>query len=150
VVFIGSVNGRVTVPLFAPYSASKHAVEALAETLREEVRPWGIAVSVVEPGMVRTAIWDKAEHTADRLEQQLTPEERELYAAAIAKVRASFETGRRVGVDPDHVARVVEKALTSPRPWSRYLVGGSAKVAGVLDRLLPDRALATVVRRMNV
>ena len=68
VVFIGSISGRVSTPLVGPYGASKHAIEAIAESLREELRPWKIAVSVVEPGAVKTPIWDKSRTFADQLE----------------------------------------------------------------------------------
>lgn len=60
IVFIGSISGRVAAPMMGPYSASKFALEAIAETLRHELRPWGIRVVLIEPGAVKTAIWDKA------------------------------------------------------------------------------------------
>ena len=70
-VIVGSVSGRLASPMLAPYSASKHAVEALAESLRHELRDWGIRTSVVEPGAVATPIWDKGRAQADRLEHDL-------------------------------------------------------------------------------
>lgn len=148
-VFIGSISGRVATPLVSPYSASKHAIEAVAESLREELRPWGLAVSVVEPGAVRTPIWAKGRAFADELEARLPPEARELYDDAIDDVRRGIDHQERIGVPPDRVAAVVERALTAARPRYRYLVGRDAKAAGLLERILPDRTMASVTRRLG-
>lgn len=149
VVFIGSISGRVSTPLVGPYGASKHAIEAIAESLREELSPWEIAVSVVEPGAVRTPIWDKGRTLADELEQRLPTEAHELYADAIDEIRRGLDSQERAGVPADDVAAVVERALTRKRPRFRYLVGRDAKAAGILERFLPDRAMAYVTRRLG-
>jgi NAD(P)-dependent dehydrogenase (short-subunit alcohol dehydrogenase family) len=149
VVFIGSISGRVATPLVAPYSASKHAVEAIGESLREELRPWHIAVSVIEPGAVITPIWDKGRAFADELEQRLPTAAFELYGDAIDDIRRGIESQEKIGVPPDRVAVVVGRALTAKRPRYRYLVGRDAKVAGVLERMLPDRAMSLLTRRLG-
>lgn len=149
VVFVGSISGRVSTPLIGPYAASKHAIEAVAESLREELRPWDIAVSVVEPGAVRTPIWAKARAYADELEGSLPAEARDLYDEAVQDIRRGIDHQERVGVPPDRVAVAVERALTAPRPRYRYLVGRDAKGAGILERFLPDRAMAYVTRRLG-
>jgi NAD(P)-dependent dehydrogenase (short-subunit alcohol dehydrogenase family) len=149
VVFIGSLSGRVSTPLVGPYGASKHAIEAIAESLREELSPWEIAVSVVEPGAVRTPIWEKGRAFADDLEQRLPPEAHELYADAIDEIRRGIDSQERTGVPADDVAVAVERALTGRRPRYRYLVGRDAKAAGALERFLPDRAMAYVTRRLG-
>lgn len=149
VVFIGSISGRVSTPFLGPYGASKHAIEAVAESLREELRPWDIAVSVVEPGAVRTPIWAKGRDFADQLERRLPAEAHDLYDDAITVLRRTIDNQERVGVPPDRVAAVVERALTAARPRYRYLVGRDARGAGMLERLLPDRAMAYVTRRLG-
>lgn len=149
VVFVGSISGRVSTPFLGPYAASKHAIEAIAESLREELRPWGMAVSVVAPGAVRTPIWDKGRAYADELEARLPAEARDLYSDAVDDLRRGIDTQERTGVPPDRVATAVERALTSPRPRYRYVVGNDARAAGILDRLLPDRAMAYVTRRLG-
>jgi NAD(P)-dependent dehydrogenase (short-subunit alcohol dehydrogenase family) len=149
VVFIGSISGRVSTPFLGPYGASKHAIEAVAESLREELRPWDIAVSVVEPGAVRTPIWAKGRDFADQLERRLPAEAHDLYDDAITDLRRTIDNQERVGVPPDRVAAVVERALTAARPRYRYLVGRDARGAGMLERLLPDRAMAYVTRRLG-
>ena len=149
VVFVGSISGRVSTPFLGPYAASKHAIEAIAESLREELRPWGMAVSVVAPGAVRTPIWDKGRAYADELEARLPAEAQDLYSDAVDDLRRGNDTQERTGVPPDRVAAAVERALTSPRPRYRYVVGNDARAAGILDRLLPDRAMAYVTRRLG-
>lgn len=149
VVFIGSISGRVSTPFLGPYGASKHAIEAVAESLREELRPWDIAVSVVEPGAVRTPIWAKGRALADELESRLPADAHDLYDNAISDLRRAIDHQEQVGVPPDRVAAIVERALTAARPHYRYLVGRDARGAGILERLLPDRAMAYVTRRLG-
>lgn len=149
IVFVGSAAGRVGQPLMGPYAASKHAVEGLAESLRAELHPWDIPVTVVEPGAVRTAIWDKGRALADELEAELPAEALRRYGPAIAKVRAGIDEADAGGVEPDRVAVAVERALTSGRPRFRVPVGTDAQIAAGLARLLPDRAKAAVLRRFS-
>lgn len=149
VVFVGSISGRVSTPFLGPYAASKHAIEAIAESLREELRPWGMAVSVVAPGAVGTPIWDKGRAYADELEARLPDEAHDLYSDAVDDLRRGIDTQERTGVPPERVAAAVERALTSPRPRYRYVVGNDARAAGILDSLLPERAMAYVTRRLG-
>ena len=148
VVFIGSIGGKVATMLMGPYNASKFAIEAIGESLRSELHPWGISVSVIEPGAVKTPIWDKARQQADRLEQALPEEARARYARHIAAIRKGIEMQERQGASPDKVAAAVEHALFSPRPKTRYLVGTDARVQALLVRLLPDRPREAIIRRV--
>ena len=115
--------------------------------VRSELHPWGISVSVVEPGAVKTAIWDKSREQADRVEQELPEEGRTRYAAHVAAIRKAIEMQDRQGVSPDKVAAAVEHALFSPRPKTRYLVGTDARVQALLVRALPDRPREAFIRR---
>jgi NAD(P)-dependent dehydrogenase (short-subunit alcohol dehydrogenase family) len=147
IVFIGSIGGRVATSLMGPYGASKFAIEAIGESLRGELHPWGISVSVVEPGAVKTPIWDKGRQEADRLERVLPEEARTRYARHIAAIRRGIEMQDRQGVSPDKVAAAVEHALYSARPKTRYLVGTDARVQALLVRWLPDRPREAIIRR---
>jgi len=149
IVFMGSIAGRIAGEFYGPYAASKHALEAVAESLRHELRPWNLRVVLVEPGAIKTPIWDKAQQTADDLEANLPPEGIERYAPAIAAARAGFVQQQTSGIHADRVAQVVERALTAPNPRARYLVGTDALVAGSLTRVLPDRIKDGLVRRMT-
>lgn len=144
IVLMGSIGGRSALPFLGPYAASKHALEAIADSLRLEVRPWGIKVAIVEPASIRTAIWTKGAARADELSQGFAPETAALYAERVARFR-EVALARGPGADPDEVAKAVEHALTARRPRARYLVGRDAHLRAWVERLplrLRDRVLA--------
>jgi NAD(P)-dependent dehydrogenase (short-subunit alcohol dehydrogenase family) len=149
VVLMGSIGGRSALPFLGPYAASKHALEAVADSLRVELRPFGIAVSIVEPASIATAIWQKGASRADDLRDRLDPEAAELYAEPIAAFR-KVALSRGPGADPRDVAKAVEHALTAKRPKARYLVGRDAHLRAWIERLptrLRDRVLARALTR---
>jgi NAD(P)-dependent dehydrogenase (short-subunit alcohol dehydrogenase family) len=149
VVFMGSVGGRSALPFLGPYAASKHALEAFADTLRVEIAPWGMTVSIVEPASVRTAIWTKGAEQAAAMQGHLDADAAALYADRIARFR-SVALKRGPGIDPDVVAQAVEHALTASRPKARYLVGRDAHLRAWIERLptrLRDRLLARALTR---
>ncbi|MBE7520449.1 MAG: SDR family oxidoreductase [Thermoflexaceae bacterium] len=148
IVFMGSISGRLATPFLGPYAASKFALEAIADALRVELRPWDIPVSIVEPGSIATPIWDKGQDAADELEQQLSPQGHELYDPAIAAVRQAARDAAARGVPPGRVARAVAHALTARRPKTRYLVGNDARLQLAMASLLPDRARDSMVSRV--
>lgn len=139
IVNIGSIGGRTTLPLLGPYSASKYAMEALTDALRLELKPWGIAVSIVEPGTIRTPIWDRSLAAGDELLDRLPPETLQRYGRLIEAVRRRALASARRGTPPEAVADAVVHALTSPRPRTRYLVGRDARLRLALQQCLPDR-----------
>ena len=147
VVLIGSMSGRLAVPMTGAYSASKFAVEALADTLRMELSPWGLAVSLIQPGAIKTPIWDKGRQQLVAMTDRYTPEALELYADGIESVAKGIEQQDDDGISPVEVAKAVEKALFSKRPRSRYAVGVDAKAGAVLARALPDRVKDVVIGR---
>ena len=104
-------------------------------------------MSVVEPGAIKTPIWDKARQEVDRLERVLPEEARTRYARHIAAIRKGIEMQERQGASPDKVAAAVEHALFSPRLKTRYLVGTDARVQALLVRWLPDRPREAFIRR---
>jgi NAD(P)-dependent dehydrogenase (short-subunit alcohol dehydrogenase family) len=138
VVFVGSVAGRSALPFLGPYAASKHALEAVADSLRLELKPFGIEVTIVEPGTVKTPIWTKSAAVADELRERLPAALGELYGARIEAFRRIALARGRSGASADEVARAVEAALTARRPRTRVLVGRDAKLRARLERL-PDR-----------
>lgn len=146
IVFIGSMAARVHAPMMGPYSASKAAIEAVGETLRHELRHWGIGVTVIEPGAIKTDIWEKGRDEMERLTSQLPPEALEMYGPFIDAIGESIERSDRQGIDPRIVAKAVALALTSSRPLGRHLVGIDAKAAGLMSRVLPDSLKDALVR----
>lgn len=148
IVNMSSIGGRVALPLVGPYAASKFALEAVSDSLRRELRPWGIRVAVVEPGAVKTPIWDKGRTIADRLERDMGEDARRLYGPLADRMRAEAEKIPDRGVEPDAVARAVEHALDARRPKLRYVVGRDAKTRLRVRALVGDRRFDALVARM--
>lgn len=149
VVFIGSISGKVATMLLGPYCASKFAIEAISESLRHELYPWGIHACVVEPGAFRTQIWEKGRRFADRIEQELPAEASERYAAHIAVLRKTLDMQDQQAADPEKVAKAVEHALFARRPRTRYVVGTDARIQSALVRCLPDKPREAIIRRVT-
>jgi NAD(P)-dependent dehydrogenase (short-subunit alcohol dehydrogenase family) len=146
IVNMSSIGGLVGQPFVAPYVASKHAVEAISDALRIELRPWGIQVALVEPGAVATPIWEKGvRDTTARLAAAAGV--MDLYGRVIARMGDISRQQEQRGVDPMRVAGAVAHALTSPRPRTRYLVGPEARITLALKRALPDRWFDELVMR---
>jgi NAD(P)-dependent dehydrogenase (short-subunit alcohol dehydrogenase family) len=149
IIFIGSISGRISSPLLAPYSASKFAIEGLAEALRHELRPWGIRTIVVEPGAVATKIWPKGRALVEELKRDLPAEALARYAAAVADLERSIASQERASIPPERVGRIVVRAATVRRPRARYLVGVDAVLGGgVVARVMPDAARDVIVRKL--
>lgn len=147
IVFVGSVAGRSALPFLGAYAASKHALEALADTLRVELRPFGIDVSLVEPGTIRTPIWEKSAELAGVLANGAQPRLGELYGERIAAfAHAAAERGAKGG-SVEAVVDAVENALTRERPRTRRLVGRDAKIRSGIE-WLPDRLRDSVYERL--
>lgn len=138
IVNMGSVAGISSLPFVGPYAASKHALEALTDALRVELRPWGIDVAIIEPGVIATPIWEKSLQAADDLAPQCTPEMGQLYSRVMDILKVETRKADQRGISPDYVASAVQHALTSKRPRTRYLIGWDARLR-VLFSLLPDR-----------
>jgi len=140
IVNMSSIAGKVAQPFMGPYSASKHALEAITDSMREELKPWGIHVAAVEPGVIRTPIWDKARAQAGASRAEMSPQIAELYGSATDRVQQILATLPERGIPADRVADAVEHAITAARPRTRYPVGTDARIGIRLRRLLGDRA----------
>jgi NAD(P)-dependent dehydrogenase (short-subunit alcohol dehydrogenase family) len=147
IVFMGSIAGRSALPFLAPYAASKHALEAVADSLRLELKPFGIPVSIVEPGSIRTAIWTRSATRADELIATADAQMLELYSERIDAFRRVALKRGEGGAPAERVAEVVEEALTAERPHARYLVGKDAKLRAGFERL-PDRLRDRIYERV--
>ncbi len=149
IVFMGSVAGRApSVPFLGPYSASKKALEAVADSLRGELKPAGIHVAIVEPGSIATEIWDKATETADADLEMVPQENLDYYETAMRKATSiAGKVGAR-GIPADVVAKKVEHALTSSRPRTRYLVGKDAYARVFIESNVPDKLRDRVAARI--
>ena len=147
IVNVGSIGGRFTTPFLGPYCASKHAMEAISDALRQELRPWGIHVALVEPGSIATEIWQKGQDDATEFEKNMPEEGTMRYRKAFAALRVAARKFEEAGIPPDRVARAVEHALTAGRPRTRYIVGFDATVQRILRDVVPDRMRDGIVAR---
>src|SRR5688572_3980715 len=145
IINVSSVSGRVAFPGVAAYSASKFAVEGFSESMRHELLPFEVYVSLVEPGTFRTDIFDRNRRVAARASDPSSA-----WAEMTRKISAIVD-GRveRSTADPRDVALVIAEIATAPRPRLRYLVGRDARAQKLLSRLLPDRLWETAVGRVT-
>jgi len=143
VVIVGSIAGTSALPFLGPYAISKFALEALADSLRVELAPEGIHVSLIRPGTIATPIWKKPQPLADTL-----PEEGlKRYGARLDAMRKTAAARAAKAAPVESVAEAIEHALTAERPRTRYLVGRDAHLRAAVERL-PDRWRDKVVSRL--
>jgi NADP-dependent 3-hydroxy acid dehydrogenase YdfG len=146
VVNISSMGGRLTFPGGGFYHGTKHAVEAISDALRFEVRGFGIDVIVIEPGLIKTSFGDTAVESI----HDATPSEGPYaeFNAAVANATAGAYEGplARLGGGPETVAKTIEKAIRARRPKARYPVTPSARLILMQRRLLPDRGWDAFLR----
>ncbi|PXX05146.1 SDR family NAD(P)-dependent oxidoreductase [Mycolicibacterium moriokaense] len=148
VVFISSVNGRLAMSMIGAYCASKFALEAAADAMRMELRPWHIGVAIVEPAQTDTDMWLTANDMIEQTEASLTPAQRDLYAKHIAGMKKTIPLSHKLAVPAEKVSAVVEEALTARRPRARYVVGAGPKLQVALMTNLPAWARDRVLRRV--
>ena len=128
IVLMGSISGRVAPPFYGAYAASKHALEAMADTLRMELRPWRISVSIVQPDAVGTPIWEKFDLQTQSLVRR-GEAATGLYEEQISRLRRATRRMGRGGMPTSAVVRAVRHALTARRPQARYPVGLRTRLA---------------------
>mgnify|MGYP001280030580 CR=1 FL=1 len=134
IVMISSVSGKRSYPFVSPYTASKHALEAISDSLRRELMLHDIDVVVIEPGPIKTPIWDKAPAVEDNpfLGTEYEPALRKFYNEMVTK-------GKKEGLSVDKVGKLVEKVVTSKKPKTRYVITGRKWMDYILPGILPDR-----------
>jgi NAD(P)-dependent dehydrogenase (short-subunit alcohol dehydrogenase family) len=141
IVQIGSLGGRLGLPLNSAYAASKFAVEGFTESLRLEALPYGVFLSVIAPGAVAT----------DTLDTSIVEATGGLpvYAGRHGKMRTFMQTsGRQSRTSPADVAAMVAHVLTTPRPSLRYAVGGQARTLPFLKAVMPQRPFERMLTRI--
>jgi NAD(P)-dependent dehydrogenase (short-subunit alcohol dehydrogenase family) len=147
VVFTSSIGGRFAAPMVGAYAASKHALNGMAESLRRELKPWGIGVSVLAPATVSTPIWDKAIDDIDDIVAALPPRGVELYGPVIEPMRDISTGARHSGIPASKVAEAAHHAVFARRPKAEYLVGSEAKMIAAASNVLPYRTFDKAVLR---
>ncbi len=149
VVYTSSIGGRVALPMLGPYAASKHALNGMAESLRRELRPWRIQVSVLAPAAVATPIWSKAAEGIDDALELLPPEGRELYGETVSGMRGMVAGADEGATPPERVAEVARHALYARRPKAEYLIGREARAMATMSAALPHRVVDAMIARRS-
>jgi len=137
IVNMSSIKGLISMPFFGIYSASKFALEAISDALRMELQPWGISVSIVEPGLAASNIRGTGVQQWTENLQLLSAEQRKLYEPLLEKSREIIASFERTAAGHEHVTRAVLDALTSEAPQTRSMVGPDVSQWGEMLKL-PD------------
>jgi NAD(P)-dependent dehydrogenase (short-subunit alcohol dehydrogenase family) len=146
IVNISSVGGRVASPFLGAYTATKHAVESLTDSLRRELAVYGIDAVVVGPGAVRTPIWEKAEKKNADARYAGT-----VWAAPMEAFARTLVEGGRKGLDPERVTQAIHHALSADKPKARYAPVPQKLTNFILPILLPKRVVDGVfVKRFGL
>jgi len=146
IVFVGSTSGFLATPLMGPYAASKFAIRALADALRNELHAAKVPVSLIEVGKVNTPIWDKALSTVDKMSGVLPDDAVSYYSPMIAATVTRASRRGQSGIHPLKVAAAIHRALTTAHPKPKYLVGADAHLQVLLVRVVPARLLDKLIR----
>jgi NAD(P)-dependent dehydrogenase (short-subunit alcohol dehydrogenase family) len=140
IVNIGSIGGLIAIPYQGTYSASKFALEGLSESLRMEVRPFGIRVVIIEPGDHKTGLTGNRKLAG-------APGEIDAYRASFEAALAKTQHDEQGGPGPEPIARLLERVVNQPNPRLRYTIGPAPQRAAIwLKRLLPYSILEYIMR----
>ncbi len=144
IVNISSVLGRIGTPFNGAYVASKYALEGISESLRIELQPFGVAVSLIEPGLFATNFQDNQLRAAKADDPALA------YAPYIRRYDLRHNQFDKFASDPIHVARVIEKAISARHPSFRYPISAETWIASFGARLLPERLFHALLYRATM
>jgi NAD(P)-dependent dehydrogenase (short-subunit alcohol dehydrogenase family) len=148
VVNVSSGAGKIAPPLIGPYTASKHALEAMSDALRLELRGQGIAVAVLEPGFIESQMHEKNRRATRELLGALSAEANKKYGAAIERLRENDERQSATAAPASDVADAVHRAISARRPRTRYPVTREAKLLAWIGCFLSDRTRDRIFGRM--
>ena len=140
-IVIGSIAGRVSIPMQSQYSASKYALEAFADAVRMEMRQYGVRACIIEPGDTKTGF------TAARV-MQVSDHDSENYSSILRKSVARMASDEQNGRSPDTVAKVALAIAGRKNPPARVPVGLEYKVLMLLLRIIPDRGKEAILSKL--
>ena len=144
IINISSIGGRVWIPFGAWYHATKHALEGWSDCLAYELKPFGIRVTIIEPGAIKTP-WGATQQDTLRKYSGSGPYEK-LVGMLIKRTERSYKNGD--GSDPSVIADVISRAIATKKPKARYLAGKYAKQLWFVRRVLGDSAYSVVVDKL--
>ncbi|WP_291050462.1 SDR family oxidoreductase [Herbiconiux sp.] len=149
IVNVTSVGGRVAMANFGAYSAVKFAMEALSDSLRREMEPFGVSVVKITPGAVSTNLTESGLAAASRIADTMTADQRLRYDELGRAFTAQAEGFARDGVTPERAAGVISKAVAARRPKTRYTIGRDGAMFTFMPRIVSDRMLDSMLRSQN-
>lgn len=138
IVNISSLMGQVAMPMLGAYSMSKHALEAMSDVLRMELKPAGIHVAVVEPGAIKTPMSNRAYDGLRKVYENSPERIQTRYQAYFDGMLKTLASQQNTATSPEHIAHVITHALTSNRPKARYAIGMDVKGLSSIRKVLPD------------
>jgi NAD(P)-dependent dehydrogenase (short-subunit alcohol dehydrogenase family) len=148
IVNVTSVGVNIAIPFGGLLNASKSAFGMMSDSLRMELRPFGVRVIAVEPGSIATPAVNKTLGDMERVIEDLPPEAQSQYGEMLRSFARVAYARERAGSSPDVVARTINRALTSSRPRIRYRVGQDAKLLSILPKFLPESVMDAIRLRM--
>jgi short-subunit dehydrogenase len=140
IVNVGSTGGKIAMPFIGAYAGTKHAVEGISDAMRRELLPYGIDVVLIEPGAVKTEMWDKGASQAGRYIDTD-------YAEPLDRFRRYADGLAKGGFSPEEFGRRVIAVFEKKRPKARYAIVPGRITHFTLPRLLPDRWLDRLIAR---
>jgi len=141
VINVSSLGGRFTFPFMGAYNSTKYAVESLSDALRIELRPFGVHVSMIEPGVIDTGFTDRSISEAEKYRRADSP-----YAPVLERIDEMRKMSDRTAVGPACISRAIERAVTSWRPRARYVAPLRSQLAIGFLRSLPTRWTDALLR----
>jgi short-subunit dehydrogenase len=141
---VSSVSGRMSMPLFGAYHASKWAIETMSDSLRMELRPFGVHVILIEPGTIRTEFVDRSKREASAVETPGSP-----YAPIYARLDKVAEQLMAQAVGPEVISRAMIRAVEARRPRPRYVAPLHAKIGLMLVRAMPTWLTDAILMRIS-
>ena len=142
VINVSSIGGRITLPFFGAYNASKYAVESLSDALRRELRAFGIQVALIEPGAIRSEFASTSMAFVDRYRNDSSP-----FAVVYERAGQLQKAFERTEVGPECVAEAVEHAIRARRARPRYVVPLSSRLMMWVAGWLPTRWIDALMAR---
>jgi len=140
---VSSMGGRMTFPFFGAYHATKYAVEAMSDALRNELAPLGVDVVLIEPGVIKSDFSDRSRASIEKYRSDASP-----YASIYARADVIQAQSDRQAVEPDVIARAMERAITARRPRARYVAPRRTYLALAFFKLFPTRWVDGIMRAL--
>lgn len=137
IINMGSIAGRIALPVYGPYHIAKFALEGMSDTMRQELRPDGVRVVVIEPGAIDTPIWDTVNDHARTIYAHVDPQQLARYQPMIDKINKTNSAAVSRALPPEAVAKLIARIITTRNPRARYTIGMDGVLVSRVVWMLP-------------